>query len=76
MFLQTLAISDEVADNVCETITQSSVLNTDLRGKHSNRPLSIKDVKNAIRKHINILKVISVFLKCTGYIWNGFQMNL
>lgn len=59
MFLQTLAISDKVVDNVCKRLITSPVLNKDMRGKHSNRPLSIKeDVKNAIRKHINSFPIV------------------
>ncbi|KAL4142222.1 hypothetical protein QTP88_004723 [Uroleucon formosanum] len=59
MFLQTLAISDKVVDNVCKRLITSPVLNKDMRGKHSNRPLSMKeDVKNAIRKHINSFPIV------------------
>lgn len=59
MFLQTLTISDKVVNNVCKKLIMSPVLSTDMRGKHSNRPLSIKeDVKNAIRKHINSFSIV------------------
>lgn len=59
MFLQTLSISDKVICNIFKKLNISPVLVGDQRGKHTNRPLSIKDnVKNCIRDHINSFPIV------------------
>lgn len=80
MFLQTFAISDKVISNIFKKINNSPVLLADQRGKHTNRPLAIKDnVKGYIRQHIESFPVVdSHYIRSEStrkYLENGLSIS-
>lgn len=59
MFLKTLAVSEKVISSIFKKLNKSSVISSDQRGKHLNRPHVIsKEVKNCIEEHISMFPVV------------------